>query len=88
MPRACDCHCLWYKRRVSTIDPTTAPESIREWLADAREVVDAELDTLLKLPELPESDPVYRLADAMRTWSELWQELAGTPRRKPGSIPD
>ncbi len=63
-------HCadtwLWYKRRVSTIDPTTAPDSIREWLAGAQKTVDAELDSLLRLPDLPGNDPVFTLAEAMR----------------------
>lgn len=51
---------------MSTIDPRTAPTSTREWLASARQVVDQELDRVLQLPDLPESDPVYRLGEAMR----------------------
>lgn len=51
---------------MSTIDPTTAPDSIRDWLADARKTVDSQLDIVLRLPELPKDDPVYTLAEAMR----------------------
>jgi geranylgeranyl pyrophosphate synthase len=51
---------------VSTIDPKTAPASIREWLVSARQEVDEELRRVLQLPDLPASDPVYRLGEAMR----------------------
>ena len=51
---------------MSTIDPKTAPASIRQWLASARQVVDAELNRVLQLPDLPDSDPVHRLGEAMR----------------------
>lgn len=57
---------IWYKRPVSTIDPSKAPAAIREWLVEARQVVDKELGKVLQLPDLPENDPVYRLGDAMR----------------------
>jgi geranylgeranyl pyrophosphate synthase len=56
---------LWYKEPVSTINPKTAPGSIREWLASARQEVDEELGRVLQLPDLPENDPVYRLGEAM-----------------------
>ncbi len=64
--QGCQGHRLWYKRRVSTIDPTTAPGPIRDWLSGAQALVDTELDRLLSLPKIAESDPVYRLGEAMR----------------------
>jgi geranylgeranyl diphosphate synthase type II len=51
---------------VSTIDPTTAPARIRDWLHSSKTLVDSELQQLIPYPELAPSDPVYRLADAMR----------------------
>ena len=66
---------------MSTIDPTTAPQSIQDWLAGARKLVDKELASRLRLPALSEDDPVYRLAEAMR-----YAVLGGGKRLRPALV--
>lgn len=69
---------FWYKTLVSTIDPTTAPPQIQQWLRSAAEAVNARLDVHLALPDVAEDDPVYKLAEAMR-----YAVLGGGKRLRP-----
>ncbi len=72
---------FWYKDPVSTIDPTTAPEEIQNWLGTAAEAVNARLDLHLALPDLADGDPVYKLAQAMR-----YAVLGGGKRLRPALV--
>lgn len=47
---------------MTTIDPSTAPDAVKQWLDEARPAIDAELDRRLRAP----ADDPHRLFEAMR----------------------